>query len=36
MKMLMPFSPLTNPDTAAAHDEMGAMIQIGAAVESIR
>ena len=34
--MLMPFSPLTNPATAAAHDEMGAMMQMGAAVESIR
>ena len=34
--MLMPFAPLTNPDTAAAHDERGAMMQMGAAVESIR
>ena len=34
--MLMPFSPLTNPATAAAHDDMGAMMQMGAAVESIR
>ena len=36
MKMLIPFPSLTNPDTAAAHDEIGAIIQIGAAVESIR
>ena len=36
MKMLMPFSPFTKPETAAAQEEMGAMMQTGAAVESIR
>ena len=32
----MPFSPSTKPDTAAAQEEIGAMMQIGAAVESMR
>ena len=39
MKSLMPFSApalLAKPATAAAHDEMGAMMQTGAAVASIR
>ena len=36
MNSANPFSPSTKPVTAAAHDEIGAMIQIGAAVESIR
>ena len=36
-KRVKPFSPsLTKPATAAAQEEIGAMIQIGAAVESIR
>ena len=30
-----PSSPSTNPATAAAHDEIGAMIQTGAAVASM-
>jgi len=30
-----PSSPFTNPLTAAAHDDTGAMIHIGAAVASI-
>ena len=36
MKIARPSSPSTNPLTAAAHEEIGAMIQIGAAVESIK
>ena len=32
----MPFTPSTVPLTAAAHDDMGAIIQTGAAVASIR
>ena len=31
-----PSSPGTKPATAAAHDEIGAMMQTGAAVASIR
>ena len=31
----IPFTPSTVPLTAAAHDEIGAIMQIGAAVESI-
>ena len=29
-------APFANPATAAAHDEIGAMMQMGAAVASIR
>ena len=36
MKSDSPSSPSTKPLTAAAQDEIGAMIQIGAAVASIR
>ena len=36
MKIENPSSPFTNPVTAAAHDEIGAMIHTGAAVASIR
>ena len=36
MNSVKPFSPSTNPVTAAAHDEIGAMMHIGAAVASIR
>ena len=36
MKSVRPSSPSTNPETAAAHELIGAMMQIGAAVESIR
>ena len=32
----MPFWPFTKPETAAAHDEIGAMMHTGAAVASIR
>ena len=36
-KSAIPFSPsVTKPATAAAHEEIGAMIQTGAAVASIR
>ncbi len=35
MKIAIPFCPSTNPETAAAHDDIGAMIQTGAAVESM-
>ena len=31
-----PSSPSTNPVTAAAHEEIGAMIHTGAAVASIK
>ena len=31
-----PSAPLTNPVTAAAHDEIGAIIHTGAAVASIK
>ena len=36
MKMENPSSPSTNPVTAAAQEEMGAMMHTGAAVASIR
>ena len=36
MKSVNPFVPSTKPVTAAAQDEIGAMMQIGAAVASIR
>ena len=36
MKMEKPSSPSTNPVTAAAQDEIGAMMQIGAAVASMK
>ena len=37
MKSMRPLVPSgANPDTAAAHDEIGAMMQTGAAVASIR
>ena len=36
MKMEKPSSPSTNPDTAAAQEEMGAIMQTGAAVASIK
>ena len=34
-KRASPSSPSTNPATAAAHEEIGAIIHIGAAVESM-
>ena len=36
MNRVRPSVPSTKPVTAAAHDEIGAIMQIGAAVESIR
>ena len=36
MKSEIPFTPSTVPLTAAAHEDIGAMMQMGAAVESIR
>ncbi len=36
IKMEKPSSPSTNPETAAAQEEIGAIIQIGAAVASIK
>ena len=36
MNSEMPLTPLTDPATAAAHEEIGAMMQTGAAVASIR
>ena len=36
MNRVKPFSPSTKPVTAAAHDDIGAMIHTGAAVASIR
>ena len=36
MNSCRPFAPSTKPETAAAHDEMGAMMHTGAAVASIK
>ena len=36
MKSEIPFTPSTVPLTAAAQEEIGAIMQIGAAVASIR
>ena len=36
MNMFRPFFPSTNPLTAAAQDEIGAKMQTGAAVASIK
>lgn len=36
MNRLIPLTPSTVPLTAAAHDEIGAIMQIGAAVASMR
>ena len=35
MNRLIPFTPSTVPLTAAAHEEIGAIMQMGAAVASI-